>query len=88
MRWTLLLMVFILGCASKTPAVSPTDNGRYTVTAQTESQASNGAAIARHKAFEIADKFCARQDRAADMETFEDHTTATSYVSTLVFSCR
>jgi hypothetical protein len=88
MRCTLLLMVFMLGCASKSAAVHPTDDGRYTVTAQTESQASNGTAIARHKAFKIADKFCAKQDRAADMETFEDRTTATSYVSTLVFSCR
>jgi hypothetical protein len=88
MRYALLLTVFMLGCASKPSAVHPTDNGRYTVTAQTESQASNGAAIARHEAFEIADKFCATKDRAADMETFDDTTTATSYVSTLVFICR
>jgi hypothetical protein len=88
MRYALLLTVFILGCHSKAPAVLPTENGRYSVTAMTESHASNGAAIARHQAFKIADKFCAKQDRAADMETFEDRTTATSYVSTLVFSCR
>jgi hypothetical protein len=88
MRYALLLTLFMLGCASKTSAVHPTDDGRYTVTAQTESQASNGVAIARHKAFKIADRFCATKDRAADMQTFDDSTTATSYVSTLVFTCR
>jgi hypothetical protein len=88
MRYALLLTVILLGCASKTPEVQPTDDGRYTVTAHTESQASNGAATARHKALKIADRFCATKDRDADLVTFDDSTTANSYVSTLVFSCR
>ena len=88
MRYALLLTVIILGCASRTSEVKPTDDGRYTVTAHTESQASNGAAIARHTALKIADRFCATKDRAADMQAFDDKTTATSYVATLVFSCR
>ena len=88
MRYALLLTVIILGCASRTSEVQPTDDGRYTVTAHTESQASNGAAIARHTALKIADRFCATKDRAADMQAFDDKTTATSYVATLVFSCR
>jgi hypothetical protein len=88
MRYVLLLSVLMLGCAAKSPEVKPTDGGRYTVTAHTESQASNAAAIARHKASRIADRFCANQDRAGYVETYDDTTTTTSYVSTLVFSCR
>jgi len=88
MRYALLLTIGMLGCASKTAAVHPTEDGRYEVTAQTESQASNGAAIARHKALKIADKYCSTSDRSADMQTFDDKTTSTSYVSTLVFICR
>jgi hypothetical protein len=88
MRHSVLPVVLLLGCSSKTPDVKPTEDGRYTVTAETMSQASNGAALARHDAEKIADRFCAKKERAANTETFEDKTTSLSYVSTLIFTCR
>jgi hypothetical protein len=88
MRYVLLLTVLMLGCAAKTPMVHPTDDGRYTVTSSTETQASNGAAIARRMGLKSANKFCASKDRTVDREVFDDSTTATSYVSTVVFICR
>jgi hypothetical protein len=88
MRYSVWLAVLLFGCTSKSPQVKPTEDGRYTVTAETMSQASNGAAVARHETVKIADKFCAKKERAANTETFEDKTTSLSYVSTLIFTCR
>jgi|HubBroStandDraft_5_1064220.scaffolds.fasta_scaffold817003_1 hypothetical protein len=90
MRISLLLLLTLLtvGCASRTPDVKPTEDGQYTVTAEAMSHASNGAAIARHKAIKIADKFCEKKERTENTVTFDDKTTDTSYVSALVFTCR
>jgi hypothetical protein len=88
MRYVLLVAFIISGCASKTAAVKPTEDGRYTVTGETMSHASNGAAIARREAVKIADKYCAKKERAVNSETFDDQITSTSYASTLVFTCR
>jgi hypothetical protein len=82
-----LLTLLTVGCTAKTPEVKPID-GRYIVTAETMSQASNGAAIARRNAIKIADKFCAEKERTENTVTFDDKTTDTSYVSTLIFTCR
>jgi hypothetical protein len=90
MRASLLLPLIVLtvGCATTTPEVKPTDDGHYTVTAATMSHASNGAAIARRDAIKIADKFCDQKERTENTVTFDDKTTDTSYVSTLIFNCR
>jgi hypothetical protein len=84
----LFLTLLAAGCAAKTNEVKPTEDGRYTVTAETKSQASNGAAVARRDAIKIADKFCEKKERIENTVTYDDKTTATSYVSTLVFTCR
>ena len=83
-----LTLLLTVGCASKTPAVKPTEDGRYTVTAATMSHASNGAAIARRDAIKVADKFCEKKERIENTVTYDDKTTDTSYVSTLIFTCR
>jgi hypothetical protein len=88
LRYCAMLTLLLLGCHSKLARVHPTDDGRYTVTAETMSQASNGAAVARHDAEKIANKFCEKKERAANTEAFEDQTTSLSYVSTLIFTCR
>lgn len=88
MRYLACVSILLFGCHSKLAQVHPTEDGRYTITAETMSQASNGAAVARHDAEKIADKFCAKKERAANTETFEDKTTSLSYVSTLIFTCR
>jgi hypothetical protein len=99
MRYAFLLTLSMIGCATEeekgqmleppyAPAVYTDEDGRNSVTTETRSQASNAAAEVRHEAFTIAEHFCSKQSRLANIETFDDRTTSNSYVTTLVFTCR
>jgi hypothetical protein len=99
MRYAFLLMLSLVGCATEeekglmleppyAPEVYTDEDGHNNVTTETRSQASNAAADVRHEAFTIAEHFCSKQSRFASIETFDDRTTSSSYVTTLVFTCR
>jgi hypothetical protein len=88
MRYVVLLAVVLAGCSATQPRAEPIGNGRYTITAESTSQASNAAAVARRLAIKKATKYCAKKDRGLNWETFEDGTTDHSYTTKLTFSCR
>jgi hypothetical protein len=88
MRHAIVLVVLIAGCAARSPEVTPIDNGRYTLTAQTPSQSSNAAATARRLAIQRAGRYCKDKHRDLYWESFDDGTTHTDYTSTITFTCR
>jgi hypothetical protein len=97
MRYAILVTLIVTGCATEdpseleppwAPAVQTLKDGRDSVTVETTSQASNAMAEARHRAVKIADHFCAKQERFASVQTFDDSTTSKTYVATLTFACR
>jgi hypothetical protein len=97
MRYATLVTLFVTACATEdpaeleppfAPAVHTLEDGRDSVTVETTSQASNAMAEARRQAIKIADHFCAKEDRAASVQTFDDGSTSKTYVTTLTFACR
>jgi hypothetical protein len=88
MRYVVILSLVVAGCASKRPAVHPTDNGRLTLTAATRSQASNAAAITRRLAIKQAGRYCAKEHLVLYWESFDDGITRDGYKSTITFTCR
>ena len=97
MRYAILVTLIVTGCATEdpseleppwAPAVQTLEDGRDSVTVETTSQASNATAEARHRAVKIADHFCAKAERFASVQTFDDSSTSKTYVTTLTFTCR
>src|SRR5579862_784638 len=97
MRYAILVTLMVSGCATEdsaqleppwAPGVRTLEDGRDSVTVQTTSQASNAMAEVRHQAVKIADHFCAKQERFASVQTFDDSSTSNTYVTTLTFACR
>ena len=89
MRYIVVLaLLAVVGCSHREPKAEPTGNGRYTITAETTSSASNAAAVTRRLAMKSATRFCAKEDRSMNWESFDDGTTDTSYTTKLTFSCR
>jgi hypothetical protein len=89
MRYVFVLALLVLsGCSSRAPKAEPIGNGRYTISAESPSQASNAAAITRRLAMKKATRFCAKKDRGLEWLAFDDGSTDHSYTTTLTFSCR
>jgi hypothetical protein len=89
MRYVVLLSVLaVTGCASKEPKPEPIGEGRYTISAESPSQASNAAAVTRRLAIKQATRFCAKDQHGLDWLGFDDGTTDHSYTTTLTFRCR
>jgi hypothetical protein len=97
MRYAIVVTLIVTGCATEdpaeleppwAPAVLALEDGRNSVTVETTSQASNAMAEARRRAIKIADHFCAKEERAASVQTYDDSSTRKTYVTTLTFACR
>jgi len=97
MRYAILMTLLVTACATEdpaeleppfAPAVHALEDGRNSVTVETTSQASNAMAEARRQAIKIADHFCAKEERAASVQTFDENSTSKTDVTTLTFTCR
>jgi hypothetical protein len=88
MRYILMLVLLLAGCSARGPKPEPIGEGRYTIKAESPSQASNAAAITRRQAIKSARRFCAKKDRGMDWLAFENGSTVNTYTTTLTFTCR
>jgi hypothetical protein len=87
MKTAILAAVFLMAGCTHTSSVQDTGNGMHSITAAADWGGYTGS---REEAIAQANEYCARSDRTASIDRFEDHPGVTAkgeQTSTMVFTC-